>query len=101
MASVNQLQRDIAARRMAVEEQRLLWRASLQRCRNSGHALIASPRALALAFGCGLSLGWLSGVRRSAAGGALRYVGGVVQPMLFSAAVAWWQGRRHGGDAAS
>jgi hypothetical protein len=98
MASVSQLHRDIAARRLAVEEQRLLWRASLLRCRQRGHALITSPRTLALAFGCGLTLGWLSGVRRSAAGGALRYVGGVVQPMLLSAAVAWWQGRRHDGE---
>jgi hypothetical protein len=95
MTSVRQLRLEIAAQAAAAAAQRAHWRTSLQRSRDSGAALVTSPKALAIAFGTGFALAWLSRVqRRSVSGSALRYVGDLVQPMVLSSLVAWWQSRQ-------
>lgn len=95
MTRVRQLREEIAAQAAVAGAELAQWRASLQRSRRSGTALLTSPRALAAAFGAGFAVSWLSRRRhRSSAGSAVRYAAGLLQPMVLSAAAAWWQSRQ-------
>jgi nitroreductase len=95
MTSVHQLRLEIAAQAATAAAMRQHWKASVRRSRESGAALVTSPKALAIAFGTGFVLAWLSHIQRaSVSGSALRYAGSALQPMVLSSLVAWWQSRQ-------
>ncbi len=113
MKSRQQLRREIAERSAALTARQLQWQQQRTETQEQRRAELVSPRWLAGSFAAGLTLGLLGKRRRRPATDdatgtpaaepslllrTARDLLPVVQPMLVSAALQWWQLRQAHGD---
>jgi hypothetical protein len=113
MKSRHQLRREIAERSAALTARQLQWQSERAEQQRQRRAALVSPRWLAGSFAAGLALGLLGGRRRQAHAEpanaeataepslllrTARDLLPVVQPLLLSAALQWWQLRQRHDD---